>query len=77
MLSSSFVCIMGGVYCTWNRLFSKYLDRVDGTNIYLLLLRIFVQKEEIYLEKVFGSEYFNYNKKVPCILPYGWLKTSV
>ena len=41
------------------------------------ILRILVQKEEIYLVNVFGSEYLDYKKKVPCILPYGWLKTSV
>jgi protein-S-isoprenylcysteine O-methyltransferase Ste14 len=37
------------------------------------ILRILVQKEEIYLESVFGSEYRDYKEKVPCILPYGWL----
>jgi protein-S-isoprenylcysteine O-methyltransferase Ste14 len=38
------------------------------------VLCMLVQKEEIYLESVFGSEYLDYKKKVPCILPYGWLK---
>lgn len=39
-----------------------------------LILRKLVKKEEIYLESVFGSEYFDYKKKVPCILPYGLMK---
>jgi protein-S-isoprenylcysteine O-methyltransferase Ste14 len=42
-----------------------------------IILRILVQKEEIHLENVFGSEYLDYKKKVPCILPYGWLRTTV
>ena len=36
-----------------------------------LLLRKLVKKEEVYLESVFGSEYLDYKRKVPCILPYG------
>ncbi len=39
------------------------------------ILRILVKKEEIYLESLFGSEYRQYKKKVPCIIPFGWLKT--
>ena len=39
-----------------------------------VILRILVTKEEAYLEDVFGSEYLDYKKKVPCILPYGWMK---
>jgi protein-S-isoprenylcysteine O-methyltransferase Ste14 len=39
-----------------------------------LILRKLVTKEEVYLESVFGSEYLNYKKKVPCILPYGLMK---
>jgi protein-S-isoprenylcysteine O-methyltransferase Ste14 len=34
-----------------------------------LLLRILVRKEETYLENVFGSDYVEYKKRVPCILP--------
>jgi protein-S-isoprenylcysteine O-methyltransferase Ste14 len=41
-----------------------------------IILYILVQKEEIYLEKIFGSEYFDYKKRVPIILPYGWLKRA-
>ena len=39
------------------------------------VLRSLVQKEETYLENTFGTEYLDYKKKVPCILPYGWLTT--
>ena len=37
------------------------------------ILRFLVRKEESYLETVFGSEYLEYKKKVPCILPIGWI----
>ncbi len=39
-----------------------------------VILRIFVNKEETYLEGVFGSEYLDYKRKVPCILPYGLMR---
>jgi protein-S-isoprenylcysteine O-methyltransferase Ste14 len=39
-----------------------------------IVLRKLVNKEEIYLESVFGSEYLHYRQKVPCILPIGFLK---
>ena len=41
-----------------------------------IILRILVQKEEIYLKDISGTEYLDYKKKVPCILPYGWLKQT-
>lgn len=41
-----------------------------------IILRILVKKEEIYLENVFDTEYAEYKKRVPCILPYGRLKAS-
>jgi len=40
------------------------------------LLRRLVIREETYLEEVFGSEYAEYKKKVPCILPFGFLRQS-
>ena len=40
------------------------------------LLRALVKKEEVYLEDVFGSEYRQYKKKTPCILPIGWMKSE-
>ena len=39
------------------------------------ILRILVKKEEAYLENVFGSEYLEYKKVVPCILPIGWIRS--
>jgi len=39
-----------------------------------IILRMLVNKEEIYLESVFGSEYLHYRQKIPCILPIGFLK---
>jgi protein-S-isoprenylcysteine O-methyltransferase Ste14 len=38
------------------------------------ILHILARKEEIYLENVFGSEYLEYRKNVPCIVPVGCLK---
>jgi protein-S-isoprenylcysteine O-methyltransferase Ste14 len=37
----------------------------------VVMLRILVRKEEAYLEGVFGSQYIEYKKKVPCIMPWG------
>ncbi len=44
--------------------------------MYLVLCKL-VKKEEIYLESVFGSEYFQYKAKTPCIFPYGLMKRNV
>lgn len=41
------------------------------------ILRILVKKEEIYLEKMFGDKYLAYKKRVPAVLPIGWLKSNV
>ncbi len=41
------------------------------------ILHKFIKKEEIYLESVFGSEYLDYKRKVPCILPFGLMKQNV
>jgi protein-S-isoprenylcysteine O-methyltransferase Ste14 len=38
------------------------------------ILHLLVRKEEVYLERVFGSEYREYKKNVPCIVPVGCLK---
>jgi protein-S-isoprenylcysteine O-methyltransferase Ste14 len=40
------------------------------------ILRLLVIKEESYLESVFGSEYLEYKKRVPCIMPFGWIKST-
>jgi len=41
------------------------------------LLRQLVKKEEIYLEHVFGSQYLEYKKRVPCIFPVGCLSKRI
>ena len=41
--------------------------------MYFLLCKLVI-KEEAYLERVFGSEYIDYKKEIPCILPFGYLK---
>ena len=38
------------------------------------ILRALVKKEEVYLEKVFGSPYREYVESVPCILPLGCIR---
>ncbi|MBW2596300.1 MAG: isoprenylcysteine carboxylmethyltransferase family protein [Deltaproteobacteria bacterium] len=41
------------------------------------ILRILVQEEEASMESVFGLEYLEYKKNVPCIMPVGWIKSLV
>lgn len=38
------------------------------------LLRILVKEEDQYLEKEFGKDYLEYRKKVPAVLPIGWIE---
>jgi len=38
------------------------------------LLQMLVKEEDQYLEKSFGKEYLAYRKKVPAVLPIGWIK---
>jgi protein-S-isoprenylcysteine O-methyltransferase Ste14 len=41
--------------------------------MYVLLCKL-VQKEEQYLSQRFGKEYTAYQRKTPCIMPYGFLR---
>jgi protein-S-isoprenylcysteine O-methyltransferase Ste14 len=41
-----------------------------------IILRLLVKKEETYLEGAFGSEYLEYKKNVPCIVPFGCFKPN-
>ena len=41
------------------------------------VLRVLVLKEERYLEHIFGSKYRIYKRKVPCILPVGWVRSII
>lgn len=43
--------------------------------MYIILSNL-IKKEEIYLENVFGAEYNDYQKNIPLILPYGFLKSN-
>ena len=38
-----------------------------------VVIRVLVDKEEIYLEEMFGEAYLLYKKRVPLVLPIGWL----
>ncbi len=38
-----------------------------------VILKILVSKEEQYLDQRFGDEYRSYKKRVPAVLPLGWL----
>ena len=42
-----------------------------------VLLHILVKKEEIYLEERFGEEYVEYKKRVPAVLPIGWILSVI
>jgi len=53
--------------------FNTWLGLTAPVFMYVLI-RMLVDKEEIYLEEIFGEEYLKYKKRVPFVLPIGWLK---
>jgi protein-S-isoprenylcysteine O-methyltransferase Ste14 len=53
-------------------LMNTWLGLTASPVMYLLLL-VLVKKEDEYLESVFGNEYLAYKKRVPTVLPVGWL----
>jgi len=75
---SVFKCCRHPLYASWVvfiapgivLLLNSWLDLTIPIFMYIVL-RVLVQKEEIYLENRFGAEYLKYKKDVPCILPYG------
>ena len=79
-----FKCCRHPLYASWvvfivpgiALLVNSWIGLTTPIFMYIVLYS-FVQKEEIYLEKIFGSEYLDYKNRVPIILPYGWLKPSV
>ena len=56
-------------------LINTWLGLSASLVMYLFLL-VLVKKEEEYLESVFGNEYLAYKKRVPTVLPVGWLKSK-
>jgi protein-S-isoprenylcysteine O-methyltransferase Ste14 len=54
-------------------LVSSWIAFTTPIFMYLILNKL-VRKEEAYLELAFGSEYLEYKKKVPCIIPFGWIR---
>jgi protein-S-isoprenylcysteine O-methyltransferase Ste14 len=78
-----FRCCRHPVYSSWVVLIVPGIVLLVGSWIGLtvplfmyFLLRRLVKKEETYLEGVFGAEYVEYARTVPCILPVGWLRQS-
>lgn len=54
-------------------LVNSWLGLTAPLFMYFLLCKLVI-KEEAYLEGMFGSEYLEYKKRTPCILPFGYLK---
>jgi protein-S-isoprenylcysteine O-methyltransferase Ste14 len=46
---------------------------IDWPFMYVILLKL-VKREDVYLESMFGSDYLEYKRNAPCILPYGMMK---
>ena len=44
--------------------------------IMYFLLRLLVRKEEAYLDRTFGEQFRAYKRRVPLVLPIGWLRRS-
>ncbi|MBN1151522.1 isoprenylcysteine carboxylmethyltransferase family protein [candidate division WOR-3 bacterium] len=66
LYGSWIVFIVPGIALTVNSL----LALTAPFFMYVILIFL-VRKEEAYLVDRFGEEYFNYRKRIPCILPYG------
>lgn len=62
---SAISIVLTGILCFYNNLFLLAIPF-----IYWLLLSIIVRKEEVFLEKKFGSEYLLYKSKVNRCIPW-------
>lgn len=69
------------VYASWTILLLPGIALLIGSWILLtipvvmaVILRWLVREEETYLAERFGGEYDAYRKRVPAVLPLGWLK---
>jgi protein-S-isoprenylcysteine O-methyltransferase Ste14 len=47
---------------------------LSASLVMCLIASALVRSEDAYLEHTFGEEYLSYKRKVPAIIPYGWLK---
>ena len=82
VINGVYRCCRHPLYASWvvflapgiALLVNSWLGLTAPVFMYFVLRRL-VQKEEIYLENTFGAEYLDYKKKVPRILPYGWVTT--
>ena len=43
--------------------------------VMVAMLLLTVQQEEAYLRETFGQEYADYQRRVPAVLPFGWLRS--
>ena len=69
------------IYASWVIFFVPGIVLLINTSIgfsvpvvMYFILRSLVKEEDQYLEKTFGEEYLAYRKKVPAVLPIGWLR---
>lgn len=78
-----FRCCRHPLYASWTvfivpgiiLLFKSWIGLTIPIFMYFLLL-ILVKKEEDYLIRIFGSDYLEYKRRVPCILPYGCFRNQ-
>ncbi len=79
-----FACCRNPIYAAWIvfivpglvLLADSWLGMTAPLVMYILL-KIFIKKEEQYLEEKFGRQYRVYRENVPEVLPIGWIKKYV
>jgi protein-S-isoprenylcysteine O-methyltransferase Ste14 len=54
-------------------LFNSWLGLTVPLAMYVFF-RVYIGKEEVYLEKTFGKDYMEYKQNVPRVFPVGWIK---
>ena len=77
-------CCRNPLYAAWTVFIVPGITLLTNSWIILsipifmyIILRFLVKKEEEYLYETFGTEYLDYKKKVPFIIPYGLMKKNV
>jgi len=68
------ICCLGCFFVPAIMLFFDTWLGLTAPFVMYMLIRMPVDKEEAYLEEIFGEAYLTYKKKVPLVLPVGWLK---